>query len=118
MAKPTLKLDQVLQTDAAIFRSPRVIAFNRLEARPRTPDVTRSLRAEVRDPLWMLTRQWQMGELAGEDAASCVTSRIAYQHEKMTRVAFGAAAGFAFDDATMPLETRTERERVPTTVRE
>ena len=104
MPNPTLKLDQVIQANAAVFRLPRVIAFNRLEARPRTPDVTRSLRAEVRDPLWMLTRQWQMGELAGEDAGSCVTSRIAYQHEKMTRVAFGSAGAFAFDDATMPLE--------------
>ena len=28
----------------------------------------RALRAEVRDPLWMLTRQWQMGEFQGDDA--------------------------------------------------
>ena len=58
MAKPVLSLDQVLST-SAVFRLPRVIAFNRLEARPRTLDFTRSLRAEIRDPLWLLTRQWQ-----------------------------------------------------------
>ena len=80
MAKLILSVDQVL-IDAAIFRTARIVAFNRLEARPRTLDFTRSLRAEVRDPLWMLTRQWQFGEFKGEDAASPVTSRIAYQHE-------------------------------------
>jgi hypothetical protein len=49
--------------------------WNRLEPSPRTanPDrqgVARALAAEVHDPLWFLTRQWQLGELRGEDAAS------------------------------------------------
>jgi len=44
--------------------------WNRLEPRPRSPDITRALAAEIRDPTWMLTRQWQMGEFQGEDAAS------------------------------------------------
>lgn len=29
-----------------------------------------TLRAEIRDPLWMLARQWQLGELGGEDTGS------------------------------------------------
>lgn len=117
MAKPVLTLSQVL-SDASIFRLPRVVAFNRLEARPRTLDFTRSLRAEVRDPLWMLTRQWQFGEFAGEDAASCVTSRIAFEHEQLDRVAFREEQAFPYDPQSIPLETRVERERVPLTVRE
>lgn len=117
MAKPVLLLSQILK-DASIFRAPRIVAFNRLEARPRTRDFTRSLRAEVRDPLWMLTRQWQFGEFAGEDAASCVTSRIAFQHETLDRVAFRDEKAFPFDPQTIPLETKVERERVPLTVRE
>src|SRR6185295_2328592 len=117
MSKPVLLLSQVL-SDIAIFRLPRVVAFNRLEARPRTLDFTRSLRAEVRDPLWMLTRQWQFGEFAGEDAASCVTSRIAFLHETMDRLAFRAGNAFPFDPQNIPLETRVEREGIPLTVRE
>lgn len=117
MAKSVLSLAQVV-SDAALFRRPRVVAFNRLESRPRTLDFTRSLRAEVRDPLWMLTRQWQFGEIQGEDAASCVTSRIAYQHETIDRLAFRGEAAVAFDPTTIPLETRVERERIPLTVRE
>ena len=34
---------------------PLVRGWNRLEGRPRSADFERSLRAEVRDPLWFLT---------------------------------------------------------------
>ena len=56
------QFDKVLKD---FFRVPAITAYNRLEGRPRTVDFTRSLRAEVRDALWFLTRQWQLGELAG-----------------------------------------------------
>jgi hypothetical protein len=44
--------------------------WNRIEPRPRAAEIADVLAARVRDPLWMLTRQWQVGEFAGEDAAS------------------------------------------------
>ena len=44
--------------------------WNRIEPRPRAPEVADTVAARVRDPLWMLTRQWQLGEFQGEDAAS------------------------------------------------
>jgi hypothetical protein len=53
---------------------PTVALWNRLEGRPRTNDFSRALRAEVRDPLWMLSRQWQLGEFRGADAGSPVTA--------------------------------------------
>lgn len=116
MAK-TLLLSHVV-ADSAIFRVPRVVAYNRLEARPRTTDFTRSLRAEVRDPLWFLTRQWQFGEFQGEDAASPLGARIAYQHQRTGLVSLGGHAPLRFDPETMPLETRVEREPVPVVLRE
>src|SRR5207245_7558878 len=52
--------------------------WNRLEPRPRSPGSVRdTLAARVRDPVWMLTRQWQMGEFRGEDAGSPANVRIA-----------------------------------------
>ncbi len=39
-------------------------------------DLEEGVAARLADPLWLLGRQWQMGELAGEDAASPVTARI------------------------------------------
>jgi hypothetical protein len=44
--------------------------WNRVEARPRGRSIREGLAAQVRDPLWFLTRQWQLGEFHGEDAAS------------------------------------------------
>jgi hypothetical protein len=39
-------------------------------------DLTDGLAAKLADPFWMLGRQWQMGELTGEDAASPVVAQI------------------------------------------
>jgi hypothetical protein len=44
--------------------------FHRIESSIYNPDTSGNLKAEVRDPLWMLTRQWQFGEFVGEDAGS------------------------------------------------
>ncbi|WP_433380545.1 hypothetical protein [Streptosporangium sp. CA-115845] len=55
---------------------PGVTFWNRLEGRPRTRAFDRALRAEVRDALWMLTRQWQIGELRGADAGSPIQAKV------------------------------------------
>ena len=96
------------------YREPAVTAYNRLEARPRAHDFTRSLRAEVRDALWLLTRQWQLGELTAEDAGSPIDARLLTRKLTVDRVRLGGAAGRAYDD-TIPLEAAVERERVPFT---
>src|SRR5262245_31969529 len=51
-------------------------AWSRLEGRPWTNDIERALKAEVRDALWMLTKQWQLGEFEGEDAGSPVVCKL------------------------------------------
>jgi hypothetical protein len=47
-----------------------VTGWSRLEPRPRSRDFARGLEARVHDPLWMLARQWQVGEFEGDDAGS------------------------------------------------
>jgi hypothetical protein len=49
---------------------PSATYWNRVEPTPRSHSLVRGLEAPVRDPLWFLARQWQMGEFRGEDAAS------------------------------------------------
>jgi len=51
--------------------------WNRVEPRPRSAEIADALAAQVRDPLWMLTRQWQFGEFHGEDAGSPAWVQIA-----------------------------------------
>jgi hypothetical protein len=91
------------------FRLPSITAYNRLEASPRAKDFGRSLRAEVRDPLWMLMRQWQMGEFKGDDAATPIGARILTVQQRADRVMFPGGAVKTYDDG-MPIETRIEHE--------
>jgi hypothetical protein len=98
-----------------VYREPQVIAYNRLESRPRTNDFTRSLRAEVRDPLWMLTRQWQMGEFEAEDAGSAIDARVFTHESPVDRFAIKSLNGFHYDE-NIPLETVVEREAIPFTL--
>ncbi|HEX2930125.1 MAG TPA: hypothetical protein VHV54_10450, partial [Candidatus Binatia bacterium] len=104
---------------SASFR-PAITLWNRLEGRPRKEDFDRSLRAEVRDPLWMLSRQWQFGEFKGEDAGSAVkaraqlnTSRIdryavrSENHDPQSAEPYEKAVPY---DISFPLETEVERE--------
>jgi hypothetical protein len=98
-----------------IFRPPAITAYNRLESRPRTVDFSRSLRAEVRDGLWFLTRQWQLGELEAEDAGSPVHVELATRSAPIDRVSLAGGPAQPYDD-TVPLEVVVERERIPWTL--
>ena len=62
---------------------PAITLYNRLEGRARAHDFSRSLKAELRDPLWLISRQWQMGEFLGDDAASPI---LAKAHLKTTQL--------------------------------
>lgn len=90
--------------------SVKTTTWHRLEPDVRHEDPGLGLRAAIHDPLWLLGRQWQVGELDGEDAASPVAVRIASAEHPLIR--FKPAGGEArdYDAATMPLETMVERE--------
>src|SRR5512138_472331 len=92
-----------------VYRIPSITAYNRLESSPRTEDFTRSLKAEVRDALWMLTRQWQFGEFQGEDAASPVTAQILGMRDSIDRMAFPNGKVFGYEE-NIPMEVKVERE--------
>src|SRR5205823_15107736 len=91
---------------------PSVTMWNRLEGRPRTQDFQRALQAEVRDALWMLTRQWQMGEFRGSDAGSPVFAKLQLATTRLTKYEPDAAASELLT-ADVPLEAKVERRPVP-----
>jgi hypothetical protein len=102
-----LRVRDMLQAlDARSF--PTITLWNRLEGRPRTQDFDRALRAEVRDALWMLTKQWQMGEFRGSDAGSPVSAKVAIDTTRLTKYRPGDGATEPFEYA-MPLEAKVER---------
>jgi hypothetical protein len=90
---------------------PTVVMWNRLEGRPRREDFLRALRAEVRDPLWMLCKQWQVGEFRGDDAGSPVFAKVHIDTTRITRYRPGDAPARDFDNET-PLEAIVEQRPV------
>ena len=101
----------VAQLSKAKYIVPTIKAYNRLELRARTADFDRSLKAEVRDPLWLLTRQWQYGEFQGEDSATAAYSKFVFEHRTVDRINFNGKT-IPFDAKQLPLETKVEREKV------
>ena len=93
-------------------RFPSVTVWNRLEGRPRTPGFERALQAEVRDALWLLTRQWQLGEFRGSDAGSPVFAKLQLATTRLTkyRPDDEAAELLPLD---VPLEAKVERRPIP-----
>jgi hypothetical protein len=85
-----------------------VVTWNRLEGRPRRPDFDRALKAEVRDPLWMLTKQWQIGEFEGDDAGSPIFAKLCMRTSSVTkyRAADGPIEPY---EPNVPLEVKAEQ---------
>ena len=103
-----------LETTArTTLATPSITTWTRLEPLPRDASLSRSLQAQVRDPLWMLARQWQVGEFFGADAGSPVQATFAGEMQTVTTYQPGTdpAATVALDQA-LPLEVHAEREQV------
>jgi hypothetical protein len=89
-----------------------ITLWNRMEARPRTNNFNRALKAEIRDALWMLSKQWQLGEFLGDDAGSPVFSKMYLGKTKLTKYVPGNNAVQSFDE-TVPLEAKVEKRKIP-----
>jgi hypothetical protein len=56
-----------------------ITTWHRLEPISRSSDFDTAVAAEIRDPLWMLSRQRRIGETRGEDTGSPAFVRIGYK---------------------------------------
>src|SRR5438552_2043929 len=104
----TAELSKVI----SLKSKPGITIWNRLEGRPRADKFDRALRAEVRDALWLLTRQWQMGEFRGDDAGSPILTRVRLETTPLRKYQAADGPVEPFDDS-VPLEARVERMPVP-----
>ncbi|HEX6124576.1 MAG TPA: hypothetical protein VFZ23_04315 [Pyrinomonadaceae bacterium] len=90
-------------------------AWSRLEGRPETNNFDRALKAEVRDALWMLTRQWQLGEFEGDDAGSPVTAKLCTSTIELDKYEANGNGAQPFD-RTVPFEAKVEQRPIPFSV--
>jgi hypothetical protein len=95
---------------------PSITSWIRLEPAANRADEDSGLEARVHDPLWLLGRQWQMGEFAGSDSGSPIVARLRADVSLITRYKAGLPDGPApvrvYDGKLQPLETVVEREPV------
>lgn len=82
------------------FTEDKIAALDKLEFCPhvepriRKDDLTQALSMKVYDPLWLLSRQWQMGEFRGNNAGTAVSVKCSITQE---------------DCSTDPIEPATEQ---------
>jgi len=88
-----------------------ITTWNRVEPRCRTQDLQSGLEARVHDPLWLLARQWQMGEFEGMDTGSPVSVTATATAARFDRYATASDPGKAYDGQA-PIETLIEREPI------
>lgn len=94
-----------------------ITSWTRLEPQVASADMGVSSNARVFDPLWFMTRQWQMGEFQGEDTGSPVQARVRATNAPLSRCVFGElsttnSVGQPYDPRQAPLETLVERRRM------
>ena len=98
--------------------TPSVTSWTRLEPRCREADMRTTLAARIFDPLWLLARQWQMGEFQGEDVGTPVVARVRARSALLSRCYLGelpdqpSTIGAPYDPRVMPLEVMVERQPV------
>lgn len=96
---------------------PSITSWMRLEPRCRNAEMTTSLQARIYDPLWLLARQWQLGEFQGEDNGSPIIASWRAETAPLTRYHSGAikpntVTSAPAYDGRVPLETVVERETI------
>ena len=104
--------------------SSSITSWTRLEPQS-DADMGTSSSARIFDPLWMLTRQWQMGEFQAEDAGTPIQARVRATSAMICRRFAGELpapgspspapvpiAAHAYDPLEAPLEVLVERRRM------
>lgn len=83
--------------------------WNRLEGSAYKEEDATSLEFRVRDPLWMLSRQWQMGEFEAEDNGSPIEVICKYSASKVKGLKNRGNKKYkSFDFGELPLEAEVE----------
>jgi hypothetical protein len=90
-----------------------ITTWTRLEPRTRSHDgMDAGLQARLLDPLWMLTRQWHLGEFQAEDAGSAVAATAQVASGPLSRYRAAGAPAAQDYPRTAPLESLVQRDQV------
>jgi len=83
----------------------------RLEPSPRSSGIEEGLAARIHDPLWLLARQWQVGEFHAKDAGTPAVVTVAGESTAVNGWRGAKQAAWSqFDPALNPLDALVEPE--------
>jgi len=94
----------------------RYAAALRMEPDSRTTDLANGIAVRIADPLWFLTRQWQVSEFEGEDAGSPIDVSLLCKMRPLKSVKLRNDDGVVISDDnspvpdSIPLEKLVEQE--------
>jgi hypothetical protein len=92
------------------------VQWERLEPVSRDRELAPGLEARIHDPLWLLGRQWQFGELAADDAGSAIVAQLTASVAALTKLRPGRPSPTArtgnYQVPAVPLETLVEADDV------
>lgn len=89
--------------------------LQRLDVGLRDRDGLRAVGVPVADPLWMLARQWQMGEFQAQDMGSPIAVKVETAQTLMDEVAWQGRSPIPLDPTRQPLEPLVFEEATDTT---
>lgn len=95
---------------------PSITTWSRIEPWTSGTNIDVGFAARIHDPLWLLARQWQVGEFQGEDGGTPIVARWRARVKQMTRFHAGPIPidtrldAATFDPNAIPLETLVERQ--------
>ena len=72
-------------------------------------DLALGIAAEIADPLWLMGRQWQMGEWQGEDAGSPVSAQVSASSYAIDALGVGTKT-VAYQASSTPADTLVEHD--------
>jgi hypothetical protein len=88
-----------------------ITCWTRVEPNTRQASMQGSLQAQVRDPLWFLARQYQMGEFLGDDAGSPLHASVMAEFRNITTYRPGNdPTKTQTMDPHLPVEVHVERD--------
>jgi len=90
-------------------------ASTRLETVNKTNSVQDGLQARIKDPLWMLGKQWQVGEFRAQDGGHPVRAEIEVKNRQLNTIGWQEpeteTTGAESFDPKVPLEMKAEEEK-------
>lgn len=86
-----------------------VLTWFRIQPSPAGEDIAASLRCETRDGLWLLGRQWQLGEFSAEDAGAAAFSHVTGHSVPLQLIAFPGQEPVSYQSTEMPVNVVAER---------